>query len=221
MDFITPFTPEAINWIFNLMALLVFILVIVRINWIEKKQAGILNIWSFAVFFIAILWMMRASLHSGLNLHFSGAMLMALMFGWRLGVLAMSLICVLVSLWGHSSPWNLGISFFVYAYFSVSFSYLFFLIIEAYLPRNLFIYLFATSFFGAAINLFVTCTVSLYLLGWQEIFSWSVLYNEYMPFYFLMSFVEAFITCGIITMLVVYKPEWVYSFRDERYLNGK
>lgn len=219
MDFISPFTPESVSWIFNLLAFFVFIYLITRVEWLNIKHTGILNIWMLAVFFIALLWMMRAHLHSGMNIHLSGATLMALMFGWRLGVLGMSLVCVLISLWGNSLPWNLGISFFVYACFSISFCYLFFMIIEAYLPRNLYIFLFVTSFLGAAINLIVTCTVSLFILGWQSIFPWSVLFNEYMPFYSLLSFAEAFMTCGLITILIVYRPEWVYTFRDEKYLN--
>ncbi|MBL1142951.1 MAG: hypothetical protein HND53_13060 [Proteobacteria bacterium] len=203
------------------MALFLFIHVVTRISWFKTYRAGILNIWMLTVFFIALLWMMRASLDSGLNIHLSGAMLMALMFGWRLGVLGMSLVCVLISLWGNSLTSNLGISFLVYAYFSISFCYLIFMIVEASLPRNVYVYLFISSFFGAAINLIMTCTVSLFVLGWQNILPWSVLFNDYMPFYSLMSFAEAFMTCGLVTILIVYRPEWVYTFRDERYLNGK
>jgi uncharacterized membrane protein len=218
MDFILPFASKSLIWSFNLLVLFVSVYLLVRINWRKHYQDGILNIWFVVIFFIALLWMMRASLDSGLNIHLSGAMLMALMFGWRLGVLGMSLVCILISLWGNSLPINLGISIFVYACFSISFCYLFFMVIEAFLPRNMYIYLFISSFFGAAINFIVTCSISLLVLGWQSIFPWTVLLNEYMPFYSLMSFGEAFMTCGLTSILVVYKPEWVFTFRDEKYL---
>ena len=218
MDFLSLTIPAEISWFFNLSILLVSIYVISKINWSGIYNNNVLNIWITAAFCVGLIWMMRATLPSGLNIHFSGAMLMALMFGWRLGVIGMSLICVLVSLWGKSIPVNLGMSLFINAYLSVTLAYLFFLIVEAVLPRNLYIYLFITAFFGSAITFVITGTVSALLLVMFNIFPWTVLLDEYLPFYYLMGFAEAFTTCGLITLFIVYQPGWVYTFRDERYL---
>ena len=219
MDLLSLIFPVSINWFCNLFTLLVSLYVISTISWSKTCHNNVLNIWLTTVFCIGLIWMMRATLQSGLNIHLSGAMLMTLMFGWRLGVLGMSLICVLVSLWGDNMPENLGMTVFINAYISISLCYLFFLIIEALLPRNLYIYLFVTAFFGAIITFSITGTVSALVLVMFNIFPWSVLLNEYLPFYYLMSFAEAFTTCGLITLLIVYRPQWVYTFRDERYLS--
>jgi uncharacterized membrane protein len=37
----------------------------------------------------------------------------------------------------------------------------------------------------------------------------------------LLSWPEAFTTGLMLTLLVVYKPQWVSTFDDERYLNDK
>lgn len=221
MDFASSFLPESIGWSCNLVALLLSLYVVSTLDWLKTYRTGVFNIWVTAVFCLGLIWMIRANLHFGLNIHLSGAMLMTLMFGWRLGVLGMTAVCILVSLWGNSLPWNLGISLFINAYLSVSLCYLLFLIVEAFLPRNLFIYLFLTAFFSAALSFIVTGTISVLFLGVFEAFPWSVLLHDYLPYYYLMSFGEAFITCGLITLFVVYCPRWVYSFRDERYLNRK
>ena len=43
--------------------------------------------------------------------------------------------------------------------------------------------------------------------------------------YFMMlpiaMFPEAFVNGALMTMLVVFKPHWVGSFRDQQYLKGK
>lgn len=164
---------------------------------------------------------MRASLHNGLHIHLSGAMLMALMFGWRLGILGMSIVCVLVSLWGNSLPSNLGVTLILNVYIPVTLSYLIFLIIEACLPRHVFVYLFLTAFFGAGISFVISGIISVSFLGLIGAFPWSTLLDEYLPYYCLMGFGESFLTCGLITLFIVYCPQWVYSFRDQRYLIGK
>lgn len=165
--------------------------------------------------------MLRASLPSGLNAHLLGTMLITLMLGWRLGVLAMTLVCLLVSLWGNSPLVNLGVTVLINAYLAVSICYLFFLVIEALLPRHLFIYLLLSAFFGSAINFIIVGTVSVLLLALFHAYDWHMLTHEFLPYYYLLSFAEAFISCGLITVFVVYRPEWVYSFRDERYLIEK
>jgi uncharacterized membrane protein len=42
-----------------------------------------------------------------------------------------------------------------------------------------------------------------------------------LPFYFLMDWAEAFATGMMVTLMVVYRPEWVATFDDARYLGMK
>ena len=221
MDFTSPFLPNYLSWFFNISSLILSALLIIKINWLTLLKNKKLNVWLTSIFLLSLIWMMRASLNSGLNVHLLGSMLITLMFGWRLGILAMTLVCILVSLWGHSAFFNLGFAILINAYFSVSICYLFFLIIEAFLPRNLYIYLYLSAFFGSALNFILTGTVSVIFLGLFNAYEWHILLNDYLPFYYLMSFAEAFVTCGLVTLFVVYRPQWVYSFRDERYLQDK
>jgi uncharacterized membrane protein len=43
----------------------------------------------------------------------------------------------------------------------------------------------------------------------------------YLPFYILMAWGEAFMTGAAVTLIVVWKPQWIATFNDERYLLGK
>ena len=221
MDYTFSFLPASLIWGLNLLSLTLGIAVINRTDWKGVIKEGRHTVCLVSILFLSLIWMIRAGLDSGLNIHLSGGMLITLMFGWRLGILAMSLVCVCVSLWGNSLASHLGLAILINAYLSVSLCYLFFLLIEAFLPRNLYIYLYLSAFFGSALSFIIAGTVSALLLALYAAHDWRVLVNEYLPYYYLMSFAEAFVTCGLITLFVVYRPHWVYSFRDERYLKGK
>ncbi|MCG8378524.1 MAG: energy-coupling factor ABC transporter permease [Proteobacteria bacterium] len=220
MDFVTLFLPNVVSLSLILFTVLVSIYIAFRIKWLKKLNDGIFNVWMISILSLSLVWMMRASLDSGLNIHLSGAMLFTLMFGWRLGVLGMTLTCILVSLWGNSLLANIGLAIIINAYISISFCYLYFLIVETFFPRNLYIYLFVTSFFGSALIYILSGCISILVLLLFNIYSYTQILNEYLPYYFLLSFAEAFITCGLITLFVVYRSKWVYSFRDEKYLSN-
>ena len=221
MDYTFPFLPAPLSWGLNLLSLAGVSAVIGKTDWRGVIKARRHTVWFVSILCLSLIWMIRARLDSGLNIHLSGAMLITLMFGWRLGILAMTLVCVCVSLWGNSLASHLGLAVLINAGLSVSLCYLFFLLIEAFLPRNLYIYLYLSAFFGAALSFIITGTVSALLLARHPAHDWRALAHEYLPYYYPMRFAEAFVTCGLITLFVVYRPHWVYSFRDERYLQGK
>ncbi len=202
-------------------AIVLLVLIALRVDWHKNRSRGVLNLWFVSIFFLAIAWMIRANIGEEYNIHLLGAMLFALMFGWQLGVLGIAIVCTLVCLWGNMLWANLPLAILINAVFAVSFSYLLFLLIEYILPHNLYVYLYLSAFFGSAISYSLAGTISALLFFWLDVQTWSTLMNEYLPFLYLMSFSESFLTCGLLTLFVVYKPEWVFSFRDERYLRGK
>lgn len=218
MDFIHTWFPDWFSWLSN-SAGLVLILIILKIT--VSQKFPLFNQWLWAVFFLSIIWFMRASLESGINMHLSGAMLMALMFGWRMGFLGMCLVNIITNIFNDALFVNLGVAIMVNALLPVSLSYIIFLLIEAKLPRHFFIYIFGTAFFGSWIMSIMTGVVIALLLGVFDAFSWPLLTNEFLPYYFLMGFPEAFLTAGLVTLFVVFRPEWVYTFRDSRYLRDK
>jgi uncharacterized membrane protein len=45
------------------------------------------------------------------------------------------------------------------------------------------------------------------------------LLDDYLPYYFLLGFAEAWLNGALITLMVVYAPHWVGSFDDRHYLS--
>ena len=220
MDFTNIYFPAWFSWTTSSCSLLMVLYVLGRLYPFQQLQAR-LNQWLWSVFFLGIIWFIRVTLDSGFNMHLSGAMLMALMFGWRLGFLGLCLVNVLVCLFGNALFINLGTAILLNALLPVTLSYFIFLVLEAKLPRHFFIYIFGTAFFGSWIMSITTGIVISLCLTIFDAFAWPLLIKEYLPYHFLLGFAEAFQTAALITLFVVYQPAWVYTFRDQRYLHGK
>jgi len=89
---------------------------------------------------------------------------------------------------------------------------------ERWLPAHLFVYLFVAAFFGAALNVILSGLASISLLGLASVHPLDRLLDEYLLAYALLAFAEAWLTGAVITVMVVYLPDWVGSFDDRRYL---
>ena len=89
------------------------------------------------------------------------------------------------------------------------------------LPDNFFIYVFICAFFGAAIAAAASRLSAIALLSLIGAYSDDKLVEESLQFLPLFMFPEAFVTGMLISIFVVYKPDWVTTFDDERYINGK
>ena len=90
-------------------------------------------------------------------------------------------------------------------------------IYQRYLPRNLFVDLLLNGFFGASLAMiWVQFGATGILLGLSDL-SWAYQKQYFLPFVLMLSFPEGFITGAFLTMLVLFQPQWVYTFRDEIY----
>lgn len=208
-------------WLANLLYGVILLLALRRAPWRWLRNTADLNIWLAVCLTLVLVWSMRASLELGVHLHFLGAMLLTLMFGWYFAVLGMALVMLGAVAIGHLDWSGLGLNGLLMGVLPISFSYLIFLLVEWRLPHNFFIYIFVTAFWGAALSMALTTLATTVVLHGAGVLTWSDLVRGYLPFGLLLSFPEGFITGFLMSIFVVYKPEWVYTFRDEKYLKGK
>jgi uncharacterized membrane protein len=52
-------------------------------------------------------------------------------------------------------------------------------------------------------------------------YEWDYLSSEYFPYFLLLGFSEAWLSGMMMTLFVVYRPQWVVSFDDSVYLAKK
>jgi uncharacterized membrane protein len=86
------------------------------------------------------------------------------------------------------------------------------------LPAHLFVYLFGSGFFNAALATAASAVAAVALLYGSGAYDWQRLADDYLPYALLAAFPEAFVTGAGISYFVVYHPGWVVSFREEWYL---
>jgi uncharacterized membrane protein len=208
-------------WPANLLYGATLLVALRRAPWRWLRNTADLNIWLAVCLTLVLVWSMRASLEVGAHLHFLGAMLLTLMFGWYFALIGMALVMLGAAALGHLDWLSLGLNGLLMSAIPISFSYLVFLLVEWRLPHNFFIYIFVTAFWGAALSMALTALTSTLMLAWASELTWSELRRGYLPFGLLLSFPEGFVTGFLMSIFVVYRPEWVYTFRDEKYLKGK
>jgi uncharacterized membrane protein len=59
------------------------------------------------------------------------------------------------------------------------------------------------------------------LMALSGIYKLDYLLEHYSPYYILLAWSEAFSTGMAVTIMAVYKPEWLETFDDNRYIKNK
>ena len=163
---------------------------------------------------------MRAGVQPGLNFHLLGASACVLMFGPELAILALSVVLAAVTLNSHLAWSAYGLNALVMVVLPVGVSFLVLRVVERFLPQQFFVYIFVATFFGTALTILSTGLVAtLVLLAGP--YTAEYLFSQYYPYFLLLAFSESFITGMCVTLMVVYRPEWVCTFDDKRYLLHK
>jgi len=193
--------------------------------WRRLTDSVQMNVWLGTVVMLVLVWSMKAGVQPGLNLHFLGATMFALMFGRQLAIIGLSLVLAGVTLngelQGHAVWLAYGLNALVLAVFPSLLADLIRRGVERSLPNNFFVYVFVTGFFGAAATVMATGLLASALLWLAGVYPAPTLLDDYLPYYFLLGFAEAWLNGAMVTLMVVYVPHWVGSFDDRRYLLNK
>ena len=183
-------------------------------------DTGSQHLWLGTVVVLVVLWSMRAGVQPGLNFHLLGASACVLMFGPELAILALSVVLAAVTLNSHLAWSAYGLNALVMVVLPVGVSFLVLRVVERFLPQQFFVYIFVATFFGTALTILSTGLVAtLVLLAGP--YTAEYLFSQYYPYFLLLAFSESFITGMCVTLMVVYRPEWVCTFDDKRYLLHK
>ena len=160
---------------------------------------------------------LAGSIVEGLSFYPLLTALSALMFGFRYSFL-LAMTVQLMNVWaGLGELTSIGISLWITHWIPACWTLGLLAVCQRYLPRNLFVYLLLNGFFGASLAMiWVQFGATGILLALSDL-SWAYLKQYYLPFGLMLSFPEGFITGAFLTMLVLFQPQWVYTFRDEVY----
>jgi len=213
--------PAAWLWGGHVLFALVLLWAVYSAPWRRLQDSSQLNVWLGACVGLMAIWSIKTGIKPGLNFHLLGATAFALMFGPQLAIVGVAVVLAAITLDGMSGWESFSLNALFMGVLPVLVSYGLYRIVDSKLPNHLFIYIFANAFFGAALAMAATGIGTTLLLDLAGIYPATYLYREYLPYFILIGWSEAISTGMAMTILVIYRPNWVCTFDDNRYLKNK
>lgn len=189
--------------------------------WRRLAESEQLNVWLGTIVVLMLLWSLKAGIKPGLSLHLLGTTLFALAFGPHLAFVGLSLVLAGVSLNGGAGWAEFAANALLMGGVGVLVTQAVLRFNERFLPQQCFVYIFANGFFGAALTLLATGTSVSLLLSLAGVYSLEYVLSEYLPYVLLLAFAEAWLSGMVVTLFIIYRPDWVSTFDDARYLRDK
>jgi uncharacterized membrane protein len=202
---------------------LLFVLVSVLrgMVWEEIFVPGRVQHALIAVALLAVIWSMRAETVDGLAMHFLGAAVATLIFGWRLAILMLAVVVVILAGLGLVEPLMIPFTILVSGVLPVLTTWVLLRVSERRLPPHMFIYLYVVGFFGGALSVLAVMVANALLYGLFTPLAWDLVLSEYLRYTMLLVLPEGVLNGMIITGLVMFRPEWVATYSDARYVDGR
>lgn len=184
----------------------------------DKAAQHVLLGFSVIVFFI---WQFGASLENGITFHFLLMTLMVLMFGPQFAIVGMLLALIGVTFQADLGWLSLGINAVLMGIVPIMMTWWLYRLGAKFLEANFFVYIFYNGFFSAAVGVVVSLGLSAFILALNEVYTPQILEQSFIIYIPLMATPEGFVNGMLLTALVMLKPNWVATFHDKTYINGK
>jgi uncharacterized membrane protein len=165
-----------------------------------------------------ILWMFRTGVHEGLSVHFLWLATLPLVLGFRWATFSASIVLIAVTALGQETINMLGINFLFGVLLPISITYGLYSFTFYKLPRNVFVYIFLCGFIAGALTIGLKMMVLSGYFYLEGFYNWQLIKDKYLILCTLLLFPEAMFNGMTITILVIHKPKWVYTFHDKFYL---
>ena len=170
---------------------------------------------------VFVLWIFRTGIIDELFVHFMWLASLALVLGFRWALISATIVLFAVTGIGYEKITMLGVNWLLGILLPVSITYAIFSWSFHKLPKNMFVYLFVCAFFPGALTMTIKMLSLAIYYQLDTDLGWDVIYQNYLLLTPLMLFPEAFFNGMTMTVLVVHKPQWVYTFHDKFYIDNK
>ncbi len=189
--------------------------------WRLLVDNGLGGVYTGACLLLTGLWLLQAGAHAGLEFHLLGLTSMVLLFGWRLALVGGFIALGILTVVGAYDWAATGVNGLIGIVLPVLLANRLHGLIYHWLPKHFFVYLMVSAHFSSMLVIAAVIVAGgalLLALGAQP---WSRVGNDYLLFLPMIMLPEGFLNGAILTMLTILKPEWVRSFDDRDYIDGK
>ncbi len=218
MDFPGGLFPGGLLWVAHLGVAPILIYALHTAPWGRLRDTEQLHVFLGACVTLLVLWSLRAGILPGLNFHLLGVTALTLMFGWRLAALGAGAVVAGVTLNGGAGWETLSLNVAVMGLVPIVVTQAVLGAARRYLPHNFFIYVFINAFLAAGLCILAVGTVATLLMWGAGVYELEALGSGYLAYLPMMFFPEGLINGALMTIFVAYRPHWVVSFDDAKYL---
>jgi len=183
-----------------------------------KLDSEALHVFLGAVVCLMVLWSLRAGVQPGLSFHLIGATAACLLFDWAFALLAMSLVLAGVTLSGQGDWPGFAVNLLLMAALPIAITRGLLTFAWRRLPDNFFIYVFVNAYLAAALSNIAVGLLATGLHAAAGSYPLGRLLEGFLPFFLLTALPEAVFSGVVMTGVVAYRPRWVATFDDSRYL---
>jgi uncharacterized membrane protein len=189
--------------------------------WSRFASSEAVHVWYGTIFVVTLLWYLRAGVGPDFVFHLLGSAGFALASGGPLALVGGAVVVVLTTLIRDAPIANVALVWLVEIALPVGVVLATLRIGERLLPPNFFVYIFFAAFFGAAIAFGAAGLTAAGILVAGAGAPANVVFGEYVPYLLYLAFGEATLTGMLVTLALVYRPHWVATFDDQRYIQGR
>lgn len=194
---------------------------VARTRWVElfadSRRQHLLFGTVFALF---ALWLVRRDFDTGVSYHFIGMTAVTLLLDWPLALVGGFIAQVGLVMLGRQDLAALGVNGLLFIGLPVLVTEVCAIAVERAQPKNLFVYIFCSGFFAAALAALLCLLAGLGLLWLDGRFVMPEWLEDFIGYLWLIIFPEAFINGMVVSALVVFCPEWLETFNRTRYLQA-
>lgn len=170
---------------------------------------------------LTLLWAIQTGIPGSPQVHFLWLSALPLLLGFRWAMLTSLMALLSLTLVGVEQISMLGINFLVSCLAPIGLTYGIYSLTFHKLPRNVFVYIFLCAFIPGALTIGLKMLLMSGYYYFDGIYTWQHLLDNYLMITTLLMFPEAMFNGMTITLLIIYKPHWVFTFYDKHYLDSK
>lgn len=187
-------------------------------DWRKLLDARRSNLFLGATVTVMALWQVRTGIRPGLDFHLFGITALTLMFGFGRAVLAGVLVQAAGAAFGHGAWDSIGLNALTLVAVPAGFTALVHHVARRRLPKHLFVYLMLSGFISAGIGVLLAGAAESLALFLGGAYGLAFLLENYLAYYILVAFSEAFLSGGVVTLMAVYRPGWLESYDEAAYI---